>query len=233
MRPEEESALRQDGDSYHSRNYSGIGTIADPIFEAMCVVHASSPIRRVLEIGCTTGFRLEKARAAFNARCVGLEISPVAVSEGHQKYPQVEIQEGVAPRDLDRWADAEFDLIIVGHLQYLLPRESLFAFASQVDRLLTPGGHIVLMDFLSPTPVSAAYSHHANLTVFKHDPSELWLWSPTYVLVARRVYDISADPKACRDPRMWQTVDTVRKLAITEAYPSAPTIPSIHETGSR
>lgn len=233
MKPEEENALRRDGDGYHSRNYAGIGTIADPIFEALRIVHATSPIQRVLEIGCTTGFRLEKVRVAFNAHCVGLEISPAAVSEGLQRYPLVEIREGVAPRDLDNWADTEFDVIIVGHLQYLLPRESLFTLASQVDRLLTPGGHIVLMDFLSPTPVRATYSHHEDLTVFKHDPSAPWLWSPTYTLVGRRVYDISADPQACQDPRMWQTVDTIRKLTTAEAYPSAPTVPSIHETGHR
>lgn len=233
MKPEEENALRQDGDGYHSRNYAGIGTIADPIFQALSLVHETSPIRRVLEIGCTTGFRLEKVRVAFDASCVGLEISPAAVSEGREKYPRVEIREGTAPRDLEAWADAEFDLIIVGHLQYLLPRESLFRLASEVDRLLAAGGHIVLMDFLSPTPVSAAYSHHEDLTVFKHDPSAPWLWSPTYTLVARRVYDISVEPLACQDPRMWQTVDTVRKLAVTEAYPSAPTVPSIHKTGSR
>ncbi len=61
MKPEESAALAADGDRYHRVNYDGIGTIADPAFAQMEIIHAVSPIRSVLEIGCTTGFRLDKA----------------------------------------------------------------------------------------------------------------------------------------------------------------------------
>lgn len=228
MREEEEQALRADGDGYHSRNHAGIGTIADPAFEGLELVNRVRPIRSVLEIGCTTGFRLEKARISFGAACAGLEVSPAAVAEGVSRYPDVDLRMGVAPRDLRFWAGQEFDVVVVGHFEYLLPREDLFALASAVDSLVSSGGHLIVLDFLHPTPMSAAYRHHGDLRVFKHDPSAPWLWSPTYALVSRRVYDVSEDVSACVDPRAWQTVDVIRKLTTDEAYPSAPTLPSVH-----
>jgi SAM-dependent methyltransferase len=229
MHDRQEKALRDDGDGYHSRNYAGIGTIADPVFDQMALLHQVRPTRSVLEIGCTTGFRLEKARQAFNAECAGLEVSPAAVDEGRARFPKVQLELGLAPRDLSRWAGREFDVVVVGHFQYLLPREELFGLAAAVDSLVAPGGHIIVMDFLHPHPVSATYTHHADLTVFKHDPSAPWMWSPTYTLVSRQVYNLADDARTGRDPRAWQTVDVMRKLTVGEAYPRMVSLPSVHE----
>lgn len=229
MHEAHEKALRTDGDGYHSRNHEGIGTIADPAFEALELIHRVRPIASVLEVGCATGFRLEKARAVFGAQGFGLEVSPAAVAEGRSLYPQLDLQVGVAPRDLATWQGEYFDVLIVGHFQYLLPREDLFALAAAVDALVTPGGHLIVEDFFHPHPVSADYRHHEDLRVFKNDPSAPWLWSPTYTLISRRVYDVSDDSAACEDPRAWQTVDVLRKLTVDEAYPSLPTLPSVHD----
>lgn len=229
MREEQLAALRVDGDGYHARNHAGIGTIADPAFDRLTLIDEVTPVRSVLELGCTTGFRLEKARTAFGARVVGLEASAAAVAEGRDLYPEVELHAGVAPGDLASFAGEQFDVVIVGHFMYLLPREDLFALAAAVDGLLVAGGHLIVMDFIHPTPLSADYTHHRDLRVFKHDPSAPWLWSPTYALVSRQVYDVSESPTACADPRAWQTVDVVRKLTVEQAYPALPTLPSVHD----
>lgn len=229
MREQLEHALRRDGDGYHARSHAGIGTITDPVFAQLELIHRVRPITSVLEIGCTTGFRLARARTAFGATCAGLEVAPAAVAEGRERYPDVDLREGVAPRDLEHWAATTFDVVVVGHFLYLLPREEVFALAAAVDRLVVDGGHLVVMDFLSPTPTSAPYAHHADLRVFKHDPSLPWQWSPTYFLVSRQVYEIAENPVAAQDPRAWQTVDVLRKLSSDEAYPQAATLPSVHE----
>lgn len=221
-------ALHADGDRYHAQNHAGIGTIADPVFDELALIHRIRPIGSVLEIGCTTGFRLEKARAAFGARVAGIDASQAAIDEGRRAYPQVQLEHGIAPQDLSTWHGQTFDAIVAGHLLYLLPREDLFAFAAAVDALLKPDGHLIVMDFLNSTPHSADYAHHAALRVFKGDPSAPWLWSPTYTLVARRVYDLAADESAMTDPRAWQTVDVLRKHDATDAYPAMETLPSVH-----
>lgn len=223
-----EAALRADGDGYHSRNHAGIGTISDPAFAQAELIHSVNPITSVLEIGCTTGFRLEKARQAFGARCAGLEISPAAVTEGRSLYPQVRIEQGAAPRDLSLWEGDSFDLVIVGHFLYLLPREDLFSLAAAVDSLVRAGGHIIVMDFIHHLPVSAPYSHSDDLRVHKMDPSAPWTWSPDYMLVGRSVYEIADPAPRAVDPRAWQTVDVVRKLTIEQAYPEHVPLPSVH-----
>ena len=232
MTPEQEQALAQDGDGYHQRNYAGIGTIADPAFEQMQILHQVSPIQSVLEIGCTTGFRLEKARKAFGARCSGIEISPTAVAEGNQLYPEVELRVGAAPRDLQHWAGKKFDVVLIGHLQYLLPREDLFPLAASVDSLLNDGGHVITMDFIYPSPTRSTYSHTSALEVFKHNPSAPWTWSPTYFLVSRQIYPQSANLTDQVDPKAWQTVDVIRKLSIEQGYSSTEPPASVHAGNS-
>lgn len=228
MNTPHEEALRQDGDGYHRRNHAGIGTIPDPAFIQLQLIHSISPIRSVLEIGCSTGFRLEKARQAFGARSVGLEASVDAVAEGRDLYPMLDLQVGIAPRDLERWAGQNFDVVIVGHFMYLLPRAQLFKLAAAVDELVAPSGHIIAMDFLHPNPMSAPYAHHDELRVHKHDPSAPWVWSPTYALVHREVYPVS-DLGPGANPDAWQTVDVLRKLTDPEAYPDSATKQSVHE----
>ena len=222
MNPEQEAALRADGDRYFAVNHEGIGTIADPAFEQMEIIHRLSPVRSVLEIGASNGFRLEKARRAFSAECMGLEPSNDAVTEGRELFQEISLTVGMAPQDLTQFAGREFDVIVLGHFMYLLPRTELFTLAAQVDALLKDNGHLIISDFFYPAPTRTSYTHNSALDVFKMDPSAPWLWSPTYSLVHRSVYPVSAYLTPSADPTDWQTVDVVRKLPVSTAYPSMP-----------
>jgi len=231
MTPEEIAALNSDGDRYHRVNHSGIGTIADPAFEQMKIIDSVSPIESVFEIGCTTGFRLEKARVAFNADCSGLEASAAAVSEGLGLYPEIDIQSGLAPADLSRWAGRTFDVVVIGHLLYLLPRSELFELAAKVDSLLTHGGHLIVMDFIHHRDTVSTYSHQSALSVFKGDPSSPWSWHPQYFLIHRDIYPLTPDPASQSEPDRWQNVDVLRKLSLAQGYEHVTPPPSVHEVG--
>ena len=228
MTPEEIAALAADGDRYHRVNYEGIGTIADPAFFQMEVINSVSPICSVLEIGCTTGFRLEKARQAFGAQCGGLEASVAAVNEGKEKYPQIDIRQGIAPQDLDHWSGSKFDVVIVGHLVYLLPRSDLFEFAAQVDSLLADNGHLIVVDFIYHRDSVAEYAHQDSLSLYKGDPSGPWSWNPQYFLVHRNVYPLSGDSSSQREPNQWQSIDVLRKLSPGVAYEKVLAPSSVH-----
>lgn len=217
-----EHALRSDGDRYFRVNYSGIGTIADPVFEQMQMLHGVCPLTSILEVGCTNGFRLEKARAAFGSSCTGLDASSDAVDEGLTRFPELRLEKGVAPASLDKFQGESFDLIVLGHFLYLLPRTEIFALAAKVDSLLASGGHLIVSDFFFPGHVSVGYAHTPDLQVFKQDPSSPWCWSPTYALVGRSVYPVSAYLTEGAHPQDWQTVDVVRKLSIDQAYADQP-----------
>jgi len=229
VKSEELADLAADGDRYHRVNYHGIGTIADPIFTRMEAIHVVSPIRTVLEIGCTTGFRLDKARQAFGAQCSGLEISAAAVAEGGEKFPEIDIKEGVAPADLDHWAGKQFDVIVVGHLLYLLPRSELFEFAAKVDSLLAEGGHLIVMDFMYHRDTVSSYLHQDALKVYKGDPSGAWTWNPQYFLVNREIYSLASNPQSQQAPSQWQTLDVLLKLRLDESYENVQAPESVHE----
>ena len=228
MTPEEERALAVDGDRYHAVNHNGIGTIADPPFDQMKILHSVSPIVPVLEIGCTTGFRLNKAHHEFGARAVGIEASESAVKEGKELYPNIELHQGMAPRDLDIFQGEKFDLIILGHFLYLLPRPELFRIAADVDALLNDGGHVMVMDFIFFRDTVSRYSHQDALRVFKGDPSAPWTWSPQYFLVHRSIYELATDQGSQNDAREWQTLDVVRKMKLADVYDSVDSMPSRH-----
>jgi SAM-dependent methyltransferase len=228
MTPEEKAALAADGDRYHRVNYSGIGTIADPAFEQMKIIHQVSPIRSVLEVGCTTGFRLEKARQAFGAAGSGLEVSATAVAEGNVKFPEVDIRQGIAPEDLGLWTGKIFDVVVVGHLLYLLPRSALFDFAAKVDSLLSENGHLIVMDFIYHRDTVAPYTHQDSLDLYKGDPSRPWSWHPQYFLVHRDVYPRSPNLAGQIEPNQWESIDVLRKLALSQAYENVTPPDSVH-----
>lgn len=221
--------MAADGDRYHLVNHEGIGTIADPVFNQLELLHKLTPLQSIFEIGCTTGFRLEKARKSFGAHCSGLDVSKAAISEGKSLYPKLDLQVGVAPQDLSKWQGQSFDVIVVGHLLYLLPREDLFWFAAWVDSLLKVNGHVILNDFLYPIDSQSAYVHSNQLNVFKGDLVDPWTWNPHYFLVGRDVYPLAGNATTQNDPRNWQTVDTVRKLPIEIAYRQVSPPRSVHE----
>ncbi len=229
MTPEEIAALAADGDRYHRVNHAGIGTIADPAFAQMEVINDISPIRSVLEIGCTTGFRLDKAQRAFGARCSGLEISSEAVAEGKEKFPEVDIRQGIAPVDLGQFEGSTFDVVVVGHLMYLLPRPDLFEFAAQVDSLLNEDGHLIIVDFIYHRDTVATYAHQDSLKLYKGDPSQPWSWHPQYFLVHRDVYPLNKEKSSQNQPNQWQSIDVLRKLPMTEAYENVTSPLSVHD----
>ena len=230
MKPEEQAALEADGDRYHRVNYDGIGTIADPVFEQMEIINAVSPIRSILEIGCTTGFRLEKALKAFGARGSGLDASQSAILAGQELYPEIDLRSGLAPQDLDYWSGLAFDTIVVGHLLYLLPRPSLFLLAAKVDALLSEGGHLIVIDFTAHRDTVSSYSHQESLQVYKGDPSAPWNWHPQYFLVHRNVYPLSVDPPTQREPNQWQCIDVLRKLTVGQAFQGVTPPASVHDS---
>jgi SAM-dependent methyltransferase len=215
-------SIAREADAYFLRNVEQNKPSSDPMMPALQRIHAVRPIESVLEIGSNTGWRLEGIRAGLGvSKVCGVEASLLAVAEHQAAYPNIPVVCGVAPNALANFPAGSFDTVIVGFLLYLLPRDLLFAFAAQVDRLLADDGHLVIEDFLHPSPVSRDYTHHDKLRVFKDDPSAPWSWSPTYSLVDRELIEHEAHTVDNADPSRWITVDVLRKHPLHTAYPAA------------
>lgn len=219
-------ALSADADNYYRRNTGQHQPTTDPVLPTLDRIHAANPIRSVLEIGSNTGWRLAGIRDRYRATVEGVEASSLAVTEHRATHPEIPVTLGVAPAALTDLPARQYDTVILGFLIYLLPRDLLFALAAETDRILAAGGHLIVEDFLHPTPTSSDYTHHPDLRVHKHDPTSPWTWSPTYTLIDRQLIAHEAHHVDNRDPARWITVDAVRKHPLEVAYPPRAALPS-------
>lgn len=148
--------------------------------------------KRILEVGCANGFRLQFLKDLYQAECHGIDPSKKAIVDGQKNYPKLNLKVGTA-ESLDT-PDDYFDMIILGFLMYLCDRNHLFKIASEVDRTLKSSGHIVILDFYSPIPYKNPYCHLQGIFSYKMSNSAMFLWNPNYVQVSSQLYTASAEP---------------------------------------
>ena len=148
--------------------------------ERSCI-HAA----RVLEIGCSNGWRLEVLRRRWGAKCFGLDPSDEATKRGRASFPFLELMNGTA--DVLPYETNSFDLVIFGFCLYLCDRQDLFKIACEADRVLENHGFIAILDFQSPLAFRNEYAHRNGLHSYKMDYSKMFSWNPAYTLSSRTV----------------------------------------------
>jgi cyclopropane fatty-acyl-phospholipid synthase-like methyltransferase len=205
--------LAADCEDYQRRNADQHEPDVDPLQGTIDRIHQYSPIRDVLEIGAGNGWRLRRIAARYGCTVDGIDLSESAAQASRGV-----VRSGKAPDSLQAIADQAHDLVILGFFAYLLPRTHLLRLAAETDRILQPGGHVAIIDFLHPYPIRRPYGHDRRLQVYKHDLSALFTGLPEYVLIDRHLANHHAHRTDNRDPDRWITVDAIRKLDTTQAY---------------
>jgi len=178
--------VASEGDAYHARNArseTSAGVADDPVLAVLRPL-ALAP-RRVLEIGAGDGSRLARLRAG-GMLCVGVEPSRAALASGSRRFPEVRRARATAERL--PFARGAFELVILGFCLYLIDREDLFCVAAEVDRVLAPGAHVAIFDFLPDEPHRRRYVHADGLSSFKMDHAQMFLWNPAYRRVAQQTF---------------------------------------------
>ncbi|OUL58581.1 class I SAM-dependent methyltransferase [Pseudoalteromonas ulvae] len=171
--------LGSEGDAWYARNkahYQNLPEGADALLDFVLQQQLSP--KKVLEIGCANGRRLELFHKTFDADCYGVDVSTSAIKEGESQSPALNLTVGSADK-LD-YPDESFDMIIFGFCLYLCDRNDLFQIAAQADRVLKDGGYIIIQDFHPATPYKNEYSHKAGIFSYKMNNSNLFLWNPAY-----------------------------------------------------
>lgn len=142
--------------------------------------------KKVLEIGCGNGVRLEQIREAFHCACFGIDPSTEAVRDGKTRFPALSLTTGTADC-LDFKNDA-FDTIFFGFCLYLCDRADLFKIAYEADRCLEDKGTLIITDFSPGFPYRNTYAHHDNIYSYKMDYAKMFSWNPGYSETARIVH---------------------------------------------
>jgi SAM-dependent methyltransferase len=205
-----------EGDAWLVRNRARLRELAsgdqDPVVRLLREqnVHA----KRVLEIGCSNGWRLDVLCKAIGCSGAGIDPSEQATGEGRQLYPDLELVRGAA--DALPFESGRFDLVVYGFCLYLCDRGDLFRIVAEGDRVLADGGHLVIYDFLAEVPHRRSYHHDQRLVSYKMNNPTLFLANPAYRSVTQHAFGTDGGAATSDDDRV---AVTLLKKNLADAYP--------------
>ncbi len=173
--------LSDEGNHWYERNKWNFSSAIkdDPILKAIEIYMLTTT--RVLEIGCSDGWRLAEIEKRYGSTGYGIDPSQNAITAGNISHPKLHLSVGTA----DELPNIEpVDLIIFGFCLYLCDPQDLFKIAMESDRLLKDKGHIIVLDFHPPIGhYRNPYSHRDGIFSYKMDYSKLFTWHPSYCTV--------------------------------------------------
>lgn len=145
--------------------------------------------QRVLEIGAANCWRLEAIRARYGSDCLGCDVSETAIDAAVCDYPRIGAY--VAPSHDLPPRDSSQDLVIFSFVLHWVDRTYLARTIAEADRVLKPGGHLIISDFLPDAPCRTRYHHRQDMELwtYKQDYAACWLSLATYQELRRQVWN--------------------------------------------
>ena len=113
----------------------------------------SLKIRNILEIGCCSGYQLNKyknffeekfKKSSYTIKCYGLDLSKRAIKYGKKKYSGLKLY-NLSSLQIDK-LKKNFDVIICGYFLYLLDRKYLFKQFDLIYKNLKTNGYLIIND---------------------------------------------------------------------------------------
>lgn len=162
------------GDNYYERNVKDYGSRTDPVSVALKA--SSLKPKRVLEIGCGNGWRLQRLHKEYGCTVRGVDPSPKAVEAGNKIMPGTLVQ-GVA--STIPFADGQFDLVIYGFCLWLCHPTSWLRIVSEGDRVLSSPGVLIIHDHIAARASFFNFPEY-GFDAWVYDWPKLWLSHPSY-----------------------------------------------------
>jgi SAM-dependent methyltransferase len=171
--------LASEGDAWFARNCDRLG---ERDLVSGVIENAKITPKNVLEIGCANGWRLGRLREKYGCEVTGIEPSLEArTAASCDGIRTINATAAVLPL-----LKAAFDLVIYGFCLYLTDPEDWLQIAAEGDRVLKPGGYLIIHDFgESGKPFARRYEHCDGVLSYHVDFSKLWLGNPLYFVVTR------------------------------------------------
>lgn len=160
--------LGGEGDAWYGRNRDALLEGGKEDWPVNIIERNNLTPERVLELGCSNGWRLAKLQGRSNC-LVGLDASTAAIEDGQKLYPELElIRGGVSSVPINE----PFNLIIVNFVLHWVDRDKLARTISEIDRLLEDGGMLIIGDFWPSEPARRKYHHLPQ--------EDVWTWKQDY-----------------------------------------------------
>ncbi len=107
-----------------------------------------NPEAKVLDLCCGAGQATQELVKHFK-NVTGLDASPIAIKRAQQNVPQAQYIEAFAENM--PFSDRCFDLVITSTAMHEMESEQLQEIIQEVQRVLTPEGQFIIIDFHRPT----------------------------------------------------------------------------------
>lgn len=191
--------LENEGDAWFERNKLLVSN-DDKHYDIEFIKRILNPfkinINSILEIGCSSGVKLEELSAFFNADGYGVDPSTLAVQNGNDRISQNYLNDNIKQKiKLEvstsaklRYLNASFDLVHFGFCLYLVDRDEIFSTVAEADRVLKKGGFLTIVDFDPIKRHKRSYHHKEGIFSYKTSYSDFFLNSGHYYLVAKESF---------------------------------------------
>jgi ubiquinone/menaquinone biosynthesis C-methylase UbiE len=185
--------LGGEGDRWFERNITAINfknNFENRAIKRILKFHKKS-INNILEIGCSNGAKLFDLCNYFGAVGHGIDPSTLAIKYGKNQHSNLHLS--VATASNIPYQDNIFDLVYFGFCLYLVDRDVIFQAISEADRVLKPGGFLVIHDFDPNQRQKRAYHHKTGIFSYKTSYSNFFTAGGHYYLVAKESFSHSSN----------------------------------------
>lgn len=181
-----------EGDQWYERNK--VGLIPKDDFICRMIENIDVRPERIVEVGCSNGYRLEYLRQKYHAACYGYDISKEAIEAGRKAFPQIHLTQK-ALHEIP--SDDTYDLVICNFVLHWVDRSHLVQSLCRIDALVQKGGTLVLGDFSPDCQQKRKYHHLADEEVYtyKQDYPEFFKATGLYREIA--VFTFDHDKQTC------------------------------------
>ncbi len=191
---QKEAFINYEADEWFKRNRKVIESYNPTIDKVISLIteYNLNP-NKVLEIGCSGGYRLNAIHRLFpSSKVFGIDPSEKANEYCTSQYPNVSFKRGTAD-DLSHLENESIDIVIVGFVFYVVDRNIFFKVVSEIDRVLKNGGILIIVDFFSETALKNTYEHIKEFSAFsyKQNYDEVFTASKLYYLLDKSTWSHS------------------------------------------
>lgn len=183
--PTQESAfLNGEANNWYARNQEGLRS-PDDSFGVKTITAMLMPfkdeISKILEIGCSDGSKLRSLCKNLDAKAFGIDPSSDAISAGNaDRDSTVQTNLTVGTASNLPFENSYFEVVFFGFSFYLIDRNLLFQAVSEADRVLKPGGFLVIQDFDPGFRYKRPYTHLEGISSYKNSYVDLFSSSGHY-----------------------------------------------------